>query len=231
MTDDKPQPHEHPEHHLEHETAKDVVEEQAMLAKAIGGWRGMIDTALPAAAFVIVYVLNGNQLTSALIVAVAIGLVVAVLRLIRRESLQQIIAGFVGVAVSAFVARQTGQAEDFFLPGLLLNTGYLVGFVVSILIRWPLIGIIVGFLTKGDTSWRRNPELRHAYAAASWVWVGLFGLRLLVQVPLYLAGQVAALGTLKILMGWPLYLAAVYISYRVVAPAWKKSKESGSVAE
>ena len=146
------------------------------------------------------------------------GALVLMWRLIRRESLQQVLAGFAGVAVSAFVASRTGRAEDFFLPGLITNIAYGTAFVVSIAIRWPLIGVVVGLLTSGGTSWRHDPPLRRAYAAASWVWVGVFLGRLVVQVPLYLAGAVGALGAARIVMGWPLFLAAAYVTYRILKP-------------
>jgi len=209
----------------------ELVAEEALLSKAIGGWRGMIDSALPSVIFIVLYVVLGltpqwstDRLKISLIAAVGMGDVIAVVRLIRKESLQQVLAGFVGVAVSAFVAARTGNAEDYFLPGILLNVGYFAAFLISILVRWPLIGVIVGLLTTQNTKWRSDPALRRTYAAASWLWVAMFALRLLVQLPLYFAGLVAPLGVLKILMGWPLYLAAVYFTYRLVSPALKAAR-------
>lgn len=209
----------------------ELVAEEALLSKAIGGWRGMIDSALPSVIFIVLYVVLGltpqwstDRLKISLIAAVGMGVVIAVVRLIRKESLQQVLAGFVGVAVSAFVAARTGNAEDYFLPGILLNAGYFAAFLISILVRWPLIGVIVGLLTTQNTQWRTDPALRRTYAAASWLWVAMFALRLLVQLPLYFAGLVAPLGVLKILMGWPLYLAAVYFTYRLVSPALKAAR-------
>ena len=139
-------------------------------------------------------------------------------RLVRRQSLQQVLAGFVGVAVSAFVATRTGRAEDFFLPGLLINIAYGTAFLVSILVRWPLVGVIVGALTGDLTGWRRDPDVRRVHTVASWVWVLLFASRVVVQVPLYLAGAVGALGVAKIVMGWPLFLLGAYVTYRVLRP-------------
>ncbi|MHC8497192.1 MAG: DUF3159 domain-containing protein [Actinomycetes bacterium] len=209
-----------PTHHegLEHETIEDVQAEKALLAKAIGGWRGLFDSGAPAALFVIAYLVTDSNLSLAIWIAVGAGALVLMWRLIRRESLQQVLAGFAGVAVSAFVASRTGRAEDFFLPGLITNIAYGTAFVVSIAIRWPLIGVVVGLLTSGGTSWRHDPPLRRAYAAASWVWVGVFLGRLVVQVPLYLAGAVGALGAARIVMGWPLFLAAAYVTYRILKP-------------
>ena len=196
----------------------DVPAERALLAKAIGGWRGMIDSGAPAAVFLLVYSLNGRQLDQAVWASVAVGAVIVVLRLIRRESLTQIVGGFAGVAVSAFIAARTGQAEDFFIPGLLTNLAYGLGALISGLVGWPLMGFIVGSLTGSPTQWRADKALRRTYATATWVWVGVFGGRLLVQVPLYLAGQVEALGVAKIVMGWPLFLLGAWLNYLIISP-------------
>jgi len=199
----------------------DLPAERALLERAIGGWRGMIDSALPALVFLIAYLVTGSDLRNALIAAVVVGAVVAVIRLVRRESLQQVLAGFAGVAISAFVASRTGQASDFYLPGILTNAAYGVALLVSILVGWPLIGVAAGYLTGDGTAWRSDSPTRRAYAASTWIWVGLFALRLVVQVPLYLMQNVAALGIAKVVMGWPLYLLCVYLTYRVLAPALK----------
>ena len=76
------------------------------------------------------------------------------------------------------------------------------------------------FFTGTGTTWRQDPLLRRAAAAASWIWVGLFFGRLAVQLPLYLAEAVGPLGVIKIVMGWPLFLAAAYFTYRVLAPVY-----------
>lgn len=214
----------------EHESKADVEAERTLLVRAIGGWRGLFDSGVPAGVFVVTYLASGsvageNNLGLALWLALGAGVIVAVWRLVRRESLQQILAGFVGLGVSAFVASRTGRAEDFFLPGIAINLAYGTAFLVSILLRWPLLGIVIGFLTGEGVSWRRDRQLRRAYAAASWIWVGVFGIRLLIQVPLYLAGAVGPLGVARIILGWPLFLAAAYVTYRVLKPALSKSRQ------
>lgn len=207
-----------------HETGEDVRAETVLLERAIGGWRGLIDSGLPTGVFVIAYIATGQALWPSVIAAVAAGAVITVWRLIRREPLQQIAAGFAGVAISAGFSAWTGRAQDFFLPGFLTNIAYGTAFLVSILVRWPLLGVVIGYLTGDGTAWRRDPALRRTYAAASWIWVLLFFGRLAVQVPLYLAGAVAALGVVKIVMGWPLFLAAAYFTYRLLAPIWRAKR-------
>jgi hypothetical protein len=210
----------HHEPVIEPETREDVHEERVLLDRAIGGWRGMIDTGTPTIVFVIAYLVTGNDLGLSVWSALAAGVAIAAWRLIRRESLQQVVAGLVGVGISAFVASRMQSAEGYFIPGLLQNIAYTLAFLISILIGWPLIGVIVGFLTGRGVSWRADRELRRIYAAASWIWVGLFGLRIAVQGPMYLAGWVGPLGFAKVIMGVPLFIAAGYFTYLVLRPTF-----------
>lgn len=208
------------------ETAEDLRAESVLLERAIGGWRGLIDSGLPTAVFVTAFIVTGQQLWPSVIAALIAGALITGWRLIRREPLQQVAAGFAGVAISAGFSAWTGRAEDFFLPGLITNIAYGTAFLVSILVRWPLLGVVLGYLTGDGTAWRRDARLRRTYAAASWIWVLLFFGRIAVQVPLYLSGAVAALGVVKIVMGWPLFLAAAYFTYRLLAPVWRAKRGS-----
>lgn len=186
------------------------------LMEALGGARGIADSSLPALAFVVSYTFNGNDLGMAIWIAVGFGAVVAAVRLVRREPLQFALAGFAGVALAAFVADRTGKAEDFFVPGLLLNAGYAIAYLISIAIGWPLLGVFLGPLGGEGMAWRDDPERVRAYTRASWIWVGLFTLRLAVQLPLYFAGGLLALGIAKTAMGVPLFLIAVWLSYLIL---------------
>ena len=196
----------------------DATAEQLM-ANAIGGWRGLVDSSLPGAVFLIVYVVNGNKLSQAVWAAVAAGGVIAVLRLVRRQSLQQVLSGFVGIAFCAWLASRTGKAEDFYLPGILINIAYAIGLSVSCLVGHPLLGYGVGAATGDVSGWRRVPEQRRAYSLATWFFAAVFATRVVVQVPLYLAGWVGPLGVAKLALGWPLFALAAYLSYRVITRA------------
>ena len=209
------------------ETSQDIREERVLLDRALGGRRGIIDSGAPTVVFVVVYLLTSNDLSLAIWSALGAGALIAVWRLVRRESLQQILAGLIGVGISAFVASRTQTGEGYFIPGLLQNIGYAAAFLISILVGWPLIGVIIGFLTGQGVRWREDPELRRIYAAASWIWVGLFGLRVAVQGPLYLAGWVGALGFAKVIMGIPLFIAAGYFTYLVLRPVFERRRADG----
>lgn len=208
------------------EVKADLHAERILLDRAIGGWRGLIDSAVPTMVFLTVYVVSGNVLGPALVAALVSGGLIALWRIIRREPLRQILTGFVGLAIAAGFAQFTGRAENFFLPGFVVNVAYGSAFLISILIRWPLLGVALGFITGEKTAWRADAKLRRAYTAASWIWVGVFFSRLAVQLPLYFAGAIGALGTVKIVMGWPLFLAGAYFTYRLLAPILRKQRST-----
>jgi hypothetical protein len=231
MTENEPAPeHPHPHHPEEFESPADVKAETLLLERAIGGWRGIIDSGLPTAVFVVAYVVTFSNLRTSVIAALVAGALVAVWRLFRRESLGQIAAGFAGLAISVWFAARTENAGNIYLPGMLTNVAYGSAFLISILVRWPLLGIAMGYLTGEGTAWRKDPELRRTYAAASWIWVGLFYGRLVVQTPMYLAGWVEVQGIVKIVMGYPLFLGAAYFTYRVLAPVLQRKREERAAA-
>jgi len=188
------------------------------IADAVGGPLGVAESVVPAAAYVLTYTVSGQDTTISLIVAVGLGLLFGVARLIRRQTVQFALAGIAGLALSAYVVSRTGRAADFFLPGLLANAGYALAYLISIIVRWPLLGVIVATLRGGDMSWRKDPRQVRDFSRASWVWVVLFSLRLAVQLPLYLADAVTALGVARIAMGIPLFAVGIWLSWLILRP-------------
>jgi hypothetical protein len=188
------------------------------LVDAVGGPVGVCESALPAAAFVGTYTATGSDTTPALIVAVSLGAIFALARIVRGQTVQFALGGLGGLALSAYVVSRTGKAEDFFLPGLFANAGYALAYAISIFVRWPLLGVIVATLRGQGMEWRKDPVQLRAYSRASWVWVALFSLRLAVQLPLYLAGALAALGVARISMGIPLFAVGIWLSWLILRP-------------
>lgn len=189
-----------------------------MLANALGGWRGMVDSSVPTAAFVTTLLASSHNLALAAWVAIGSGAIMAAWRMLRRESVQQVFAGFVGVGIAAFVAAKTGNPSDFFLPGLLTNAAYALVLLVSVAAGWPLVGLAVGAVIGDPTGWRRQPRLRRAYVIATLMWTGMFATKLVVQLPLYWLGLVGALGVAKIVMGLPLTIVVGWFTYRLLRP-------------
>ncbi len=195
--------------------------EKELLNRALGGWRGLVDSALPSMLFVLLFVLNHN-LNLALIVSIVSGVFLLVFRLIERKPLTQILGGFFGLLFSVILTWRTKDASNFFLTGIITNFVYGIALFISLIIKRPLLGYLVGSLVGDVSGWLKQPLLIRAYTTITWIWVGVFTLRVIVQTPLYLSGNVALLGPLKIFMGWPLYLFSAWISYQIVQTARNK---------
>jgi len=191
-------------------------QQKPSLVEAVGGPVGLVETSLPAITFVVAYSASGQDTETAAIVAVAAAAVLSVARLVRRESPRFALSGLVGVAFAAFIATRSGRAENFFLPGLLANAAYATAFLVSILVRRPLVGFVAAQLTGEGSRWREDRGRLRTYTRASWLWVGLFSARVAVQLPLYVAGAVVALGVARTAMGVPLVLLGLWLTYRYV---------------
>lgn len=205
------------------QTVEQVVRGQ--LARALGGVRGMLEAAVPTAVFTVCFVV-AHDLRLALIVSVAGTVALLVVRLAQRSTPQFVLNALVGIGVGAFFAyrasRHGGNADDqalaYFLPGLLYNAGYAVVMGATVLVRWPLVGFMVGSVTGDPTAWHRDRAVVRLCGRLTWLLVLPCVLRVLVQAPIYLAGRhgwwdpsaaVAALGTAKLVMGWPLQVAAL----------------------
>lgn len=197
--------------------------EKELLTKAIGGWRGLVDSGLPSMLFILVFVFQQN-LNNALIAALILGGILFSIRLIERKPLTQVLSGFVGLSISVLITWRTKDASNFFLTGIITNAVYGFVLLISVLIKKPLIGYLVGSLVGDTSGWLKHPLLVRAYTIVTWIWVAVFGLRLIVQIPLYLNDSVALLGSVKIFMGWPLYLFSVWLTYQIVQTARAKIK-------
>jgi hypothetical protein len=185
--------------------------------EAAGGPLGMAETALPGLAFVVAYTVSGQDTNLSAYVALGLAVVLAAARLARRETPRHALSGLFGVALAAFIATRSGKAENFFLPGLIFNAGYAAAFAISVLVRWPLVGYLVTQLDgTAKEDWRSDRPRMRVFNRASWMWSGLFVVRLAVQLPLYLAGAVVALGVARTAMGLPLFALGVWLSYLMV---------------
>jgi hypothetical protein len=191
---------------------------EASVFAAFGGKRGLAEVGLPSILFVVVYGIS-RDLTGAILSAVAVAAVLSAVRLVKRDTLQHALGGLAGVLVCAAVAHFTGQAKGFYLPGVLLNIGEAILFCVSALARWPIVGVVLGPVTGEMMAWREHPARMRAFTRATWLLAAMFVLRVCIEVPLYLAGQVDSLGVAKIILGYPLYLAVAYSCWQIIRKA------------
>jgi hypothetical protein len=187
---------------------------------AVGGVRGLVESLLPGFLFLAVFTITSEVVPSVLI-PVGVAVVFVLVRAITRSPILPAAIGLVGIALSAGLALWSGRAEENFVLGFIINGVWLVALLVSLAVRRPLIGIITALLT-GDAEWRSDAAKRTVLTVTTWLWVGLFAVRLGVQVPLYFAAQTAALAATKLLMGLPLYAAVLWVTWLMIRAVYAR---------
>ena len=211
----------------EHDPAVDTVEElvRGQLAKALGGRRGMVEAAVPTIVFTALW-LTTRELQLALTVSVGAAVVLLLVRILQRSTVQYCVNAIFGIGIGwVFVrisASRGGSADDqalaYFLPGIVYNAGYAVAMALTCLVGWPLVGFMVGSVTGDATGWHRDKQVVRLCSILTWLLAVPCVLRVLVQAPVWFGGKsgaidadsaVAALGILKIALGWPLQLLAL----------------------
>ena len=194
-----------PEHH----------EDKAKVLAAFGGKKGLIDTGIPSVIFLVVFNVT-DELQSALIASVAVSAVLTIIRLAMRKTIQHAVSGLIGSLICAWFANRTGNASDLYIPKLLTNLGYGSVYLIANLAGWPILGLLLGPILGENLQWRKDPARARAYKRASWLWVGMFLIRIAVQYPIYRSGNVNLLGTVNLAMGYPLFLATAYGSWMIL---------------
>jgi hypothetical protein len=194
------------------------------LLGAVGGVRGLVESILPGLGFLVVFSLSKQNIALSVLIPLALSLVFVAIRLVSRTPITQAFAGVAGIAISAALALITGNAANNFLPGIIINVVSAGVLLLSLVVRWPLIGVIVGFLSNDGTEWRKDRAKTKVLTIATWLWVGLFALRLVVEVPLYLSHQVEWLAGTKLLLGVPLYAALLWVTWLLVRAVYARSQ-------
>ncbi|WP_042375874.1 DUF3159 domain-containing protein [Streptacidiphilus melanogenes] len=204
---------------MSHRAASAEAAADTSLIDAFGGIRGMVDMTVPGLVFVVLYTITKSVAISSWS-AVGVTLLLVVWRLLRRETLKHAFGGVLGVAIGAFIAMESGKPQNFYLPSMIYGLVLMVVYAVSALVRWPLLGVMLGPVLGENMTWRtQNPGRLAAYTKATWVWVALFALRAAILFPLYWAGQITWLGVAKIGLGVPPWLVAIYLSWLILSKA------------
>ena len=200
--------------------------DKTKVINALGGKKGIVDSGLPGLIFLLTFNIHHNlrfAIASALIASV----ILTIISLFRRDNLQFVLSGFLGVAFCAFLAYKSGDAKHFYLPSLWKNSAFALVYLLGNVSGWPILGIILGPILGENFTWRENPVRKRVYIWASWLWFGMFAVRLLIQFPLYRSNNFTALGTANIFLGLPLYFLTLWGSWLIIrsTPATKIAKE------
>ncbi|MEV7396207.1 DUF3159 domain-containing protein [Aeromicrobium sp. NPDC092404] len=180
---------------------------RAQLAKAFGGRRGIVEGAVPTVLFTVCWIIS-HDLRTSLTVSIAAAVLMLLVRLLQRSTTQFVFNALFGIGIAAFIASRTGEARDVFLPGILLNAGTGTIMIVSILVGWPLVGFLIGSATGDPTAWHDDRALVKLCSRLTWVLVAPNIIRVAIQLPLWATDHVALLGSAKLALGWPLYVAS-----------------------
>lgn len=216
-----------------------LADEEFSVVDAIGGPRGVVESVLPGVVFVVLFVAT-RSLHVTVLAAAVVAAVQVVIRLVTRQSPLGAFTGVCSVAVCLVWAWLSHDARNYYLPGFLINTWWIVVLGVSLLVRVPGVGLLVEFVRNPVTghfrpwldSWRGDDALRRAYTVVSGMWMGVFALRLAVQVPMYLVDSVGWLGTARLVMGVPLFALAIWASWLIIAtPLHRHRLEERRLAE
>jgi hypothetical protein len=190
-------------------------EDRDKVINALGGKKGLIDSGVPAVVFLIVFNVT-KEVNTAIVAALSLSMVLAIVRLIMKDTIQHSVSGVIGVLICAYFANRSGNATDFYIPKLLTNLGYGTVYLIANLVGWPILGLVLGPLLGENLTWRKNPARKKMYIKASWIWVAMFFSRIAVQYPIYKSGNVNVLGTVNLAMGYPLFFAAAYFTWMVI---------------
>lgn len=193
---------------------------------AMGGWRGILESVLPSLAFVVLFTMLPEPLWLSLGVSVGIAALFSIVRIVQKSPPSAALGGLIAAGFAAALALWTGRGQETFVPGFFTNSIYGTVLLISALVGWSLIGLAVGVLMQEGTAWRADRRKRRAFFWLTIAWASLFFLRLAVQLPLYFAGDVTTLGTLKIVMGLPLFAPMVAVTWLVVRALYPRHASS-----
>lgn len=210
--------------------ARQLDEESFSFEEAIGGWRGLVESVLPGLVFVVCFIATREVVVTSLLSA-ATALLALGARLVQRQSVSQALSGFLGVAIGAVWALASGRGEDFYSFGLIVSALFLLGVLVTILIGRPFVSLGVGAFWGLDRGWAssgRLAPLAKRCLGLSWMWAGVFALRLAVEVPLWRIGAVAQLGVAKLILGLPLFALAAWATWLGLRPFAGLAKAAGT---
>ena len=194
-------------------TVEQVV--RAQLSKALGGPRGIVESAVPTALFTVLFLVT-KDIRLSLVVSIGATAALLLVRVVQRSTTQFVLNALFGIGIGAFFAyraSQSGGSEEdvaraVFTPGLIYNGVYAVVIVLTIVIGWPIVGFMVGSVMGDPTAWHADRAMVRLCSQLTWVLAIPCVIRVAVQLPLWLDHQIGLLGASKIALGWPLQLAS-----------------------
>ena len=170
-----------------------------------------VDAVLPPLLFAVVN--SRYQLTVASIMAIALALLLAIIRLARKQPLRYAVGGLVGVMFASTIAYFSNNAANYYLPKIMSSAMFVLAALVSLIMGKPMAAL-TSHLTRGwDLEWYWRKDVKPAYQEVTIIWLLFFLMRLALQVILFRRGDVAELAWTNTLLGLPFTLVGLILSY------------------
>jgi hypothetical protein len=185
------------------------------------------DTIIPPLLYALVNMLAGLLLAT--ISALVLAAFLTVLRLVRKQSWLYALSGLVLTLLAAGLAWYTQNAASFFLPDLLTSGVLLAAALLSILAGKPLAAWSSHLTRAWPKEWYWLPNICPAYTEVTWIWAAFIAVRLIAQYYFYQQGNVSLLGWANVLLGWPVTIVVLVISY--LYGIWRLAKLAGPSVE
>lgn len=177
-----------------------LTEKSLSLFAAAGGWRPIAEGVASRVVFLVAYLVT-DQISTAALIAVGGVAMFAGIRAFTDRKYWQAAIGLVIVGVSALLAGSTGNAVDFYLPAVLMQAAGAAVFLLSILVRLPVLGLVLGAARGERFGWRREPSQRRLYQLCTGIFLAKYVVATAVLVPLYVRGLVTPLGIAATVLG------------------------------
>jgi hypothetical protein len=185
------------------------------LASQLGGWRGMLEAAVPVTVFIVLNLVWSLQ--PALVGSVGVAVLIAAGRLLQRRPVRYAVNGLFGIGLGAFIAWRSGDARDFYLPGIWISYGYAVAMIASVALRHPLVGWLWSVLfAAGRADWRQDRRMLRTFGWLTMLWAAVWIAKVSAQAGLYLADQEHLLGVARLVLGAPPYALMLGVTVWVV---------------
>jgi hypothetical protein len=191
------------------------------VAEQLGGVRGLVESSVPVTVFVVVNFIGPRfhlwSLRESLIASVGLAVGIAIFRLSRRQPIRHAVNGVFGILLGAMIAWRSGEARDFYLPGIIIGAANGGAMLISAVVRRPLVGWLWSvMLDGGGTRWYRQESLRRVFGWLTVLWATVYLLKVALQYGLYLAHQADLLGVIRLVLGWPPYALLLAVTVWVV---------------
>lgn len=190
------------------------------VTETVGGWRGVVESVAPGLVFVVLYVTSRN-VTWTLAASAGLSVVFCLARVVRGQALTQALSGLLGVGIGVVWALASGRGENYFAWGMVTAGAFALALLASLVLRHPAVGEVVALVWGLPTGWRTDPALsplRRRSRGLTWVWTAMFLVRLGVQWPLWRAGEIAALGVAKLVLGLPVFALVCWVTWVGLRP-------------